>query len=192
MKLYQRVVVLLLGLTCASLLVCYRGDIPGYKYLIAQEHRTLVAHRSTHEVENREIPDSRPPVTVKDSSPSISNTIPAHTADVSNSSSLYNKIFVNPGIDLDKEQFTIAILTFRRVALLKIVIPHYCATGPKLNKIIIIWNDVGSPIPDHSEISRLCDVPLVFIQSKENKLTNRFIPYPEIETDGMLSLSPTF
>ncbi len=183
MKLYQRVV---LGLTFACFLVCYRGDIPGYRYLISHEHRTLG-------LISGEIPG--PAVTsearAKDSSSicSKSNMIPVHTRNYGSNSStiLYNKIFVNPGIDLDKEQFTIVILTFRRVALLRIIIPHYCATGSKLNKIIVIWNDVKSPIPDHTKIGRLCDVPLVFIRSKENKLTNRFIPYPEIETDGMLS-----
>ena len=90
---------------------------------------------------------------------------------------------VNNSYDLETEQFTIVILTFKRVTLLWTLIPHYCSTGKYLDKVIIIWNDVETIIPQDL-LDFKCEVPLVYIHSKENKLTNRFIPYPEIKTDG--------
>ena len=98
------------------------------------------------------------------------------------SHSTYN--FLNVKIDLNTEQFTIVIMTYKRVSLLRIIIPHYCAiTSTKLHKIVIIWNDIGTDIPNDIE-HQSCSVPLVLIKSKKNKLTNRYIPYSEIETDG--------
>ena len=97
----------------------------------------------------------------------------------------FDQMFSNHHIDLDTEQFTIVIMTYKRVKLLQTLIPHYCSTGKYLNKIIIIWNDVETSIPrDLSEYN--CEVSLVYIKPKQNKLTNRFIVYPEIETDGEL------
>lgn len=97
----------------------------------------------------------------------------------------FRKIFsVGSSKTLETEQFTILTMTYKRPSLLMMLIPHYCSTGSRLHKIIIIWNDIDTDIPQ--ELRRLtCDVQLDFIVSKENKLTNRFIPYQEIETEGM-------
>ena len=70
-------------------------------------------------------------------------------------------------------------MTFIKVWTL---IPHYCSTGKYLDKVIIIWNDVETIIPQDL-LDFKCEVPLVYVHSKENKLTNRFIPYPEIKTE---------
>ena len=100
-------------------------------------------------------------------------------------SRFFDQIFSNHKIDLDAEQFTIVIMTYKRVKLLQTLIPHYCSTGKYLNKIVIIWNDVETSIPQDL-LEYNCEVSLVYIKPKKNKLTNRFILYPEIETDGEL------
>ena len=97
----------------------------------------------------------------------------------------FHQMFSNHNIDLDTEQFTIVIMTYKRVKLLQTLIPHYCRTGKYLNKIVIIWNDVDSSIPQDL-LEYNCEVSLVYIKPKKNRLTNRFILYPEIETDGEL------
>ncbi len=95
----------------------------------------------------------------------------------------FQKLFTEHS-DIDKEQFTIVIMTYKRVTLLRKVIPHYCKTGQYLNKIIIIWNDVGGVIP-RDIMNHKCAVPLIIKLTKNNLLTNRFFPYSAITTDGM-------
>ena len=95
----------------------------------------------------------------------------------------FKQVFIQTSNDLDKEQFTIIMMTYQRPTLLRKLIPHYCRTGRYLNKILLIWNDVGGIIPKDI-LNHECDVPLKIILPPENKLTNRFFPYSEIETDG--------
>ena len=84
--------------------------------------------------------------------------------------------------DLENEKFTIVMSTYKRTGILHKVLKHYCKT-PSLDKIVVIWNNVGIPVPGSLlNISDSCEVPLKFIEEAENKLTNRFKPRPEIET----------
>lgn len=93
------------------------------------------------------------------------------------------KIFSKPETDLEKEKFTIVMTTYKRNVILQKVLNHYCKT-PHLDKIIVIWNNIGTPVPGFLlNISTSCAVPLKFIKETENKLTRRFKPRPEIETD---------
>ena len=63
---------------------------------------------------------------------------------------------------------------------------HYCR-AKSLRKILVIWNDVESQIPqDILNLANKCQVSLEFIREKENRLTNRFKPRPEIETECKL------
>ena len=92
------------------------------------------------------------------------------------------KVFDNIHTDLENEKFTIVMSTYKRTGILHGVLKHYCKT-PSLDKIIVIWNNVGIPVPASLlNISYSCEVPLKFIEEAENKLTNRFKPRPEIET----------
>ena len=95
----------------------------------------------------------------------------------------FKKIFTTSLTDIYSEQFTILIMTYKRTSILQHTIPHYCSTGAALQKIIIVWNNVGSDIPTVLTDIK-CAAKLVFIKSKQNKLTNRFIPYNEIQTEG--------
>ena len=63
------------------------------------------------------------------------------------------------------------------------VVENYCGVA-ELRKILLIWNDVESPIPPQiQELKKRCGVELQFIKSEKNKMTNRFLPRNEIETD---------
>ena len=75
------------------------------------------------------------------------------------------------------------MLTYKRTKILPKVLKHYCKTIT-LQKILVIWNDVGTPIPKYlMNLTKECDVELIFILSQENLLTNRYIPRDEIKTD---------
>ena len=95
----------------------------------------------------------------------------------------FRALFGPSSVPLDKEQFTILTMTYKRPKLLQILIPHYCSCGERLHKIVIVWNDIESDIPQYLRDIE-CEVILEFIIAKENKLTNRFIPYSQIETEG--------
>lgn len=115
-------------------------------------------------------------------SPNVSNSL--NKSQDTLSLEYFNEIFRDQAINLETEQFTIVIMTYKRAALLRTLIPHYCGTGKYLDKLLIVWNDVGTDIP-RDIAAHECDVPLVFLISKANKLTNRFIPYMEIKTKGV-------
>jgi len=83
----------------------------------------------------------------------------------------------------EKNNFTIVIQTYKRVKTLPNLLLHYCKTK-NLSKIIVIWNDVGNKIPESIlTVNNQCTVPIVFTEETVNKMTNRFKPRPEIETD---------
>ena len=93
-----------------------------------------------------------------------------------------SKVF-NQESAYEKEGFTMIMLTYKRVMVLPKLLLHYCK-AKSLRKILVIWNDVESQVPqDILDLANKCQVTLEFIQEKENKLTNRFKPRPEIETE---------
>ena len=88
------------------------------------------------------------------------------------------------GADSLDSMCTMVMLTYNRETVLKFLLSHYCKVR-SLHKIIVIWNNVNKSIPnDVLELrEKKCIPDLLFIQEKENKLTNRFKPRPEIETN---------
>ncbi len=93
--------------------------------------------------------------------------------------------------DLSTENFTIVMLTYRRESILPKILQHYCET-PRLAKIVVIWNDIEQGIPEAIlNLCNLCRIPLEFIRETENKITNRFKPRPQIETDCELFYTHT-
>ena len=137
--------------------------------------------------EKRKSEDKRIIDSARDISPYVSPNVSNSSNKSQDTLSLeyFNEIFRDQAINLETEQFTIVIMTYKRAALLRTLIPHYCGTGKYLDKVLIVWNDVGTEIP-RDIAGHECDVPLKFLISKSNKLTNRFIPYMEIETKGMI------
>ena len=85
-----------------------------------------------------------------------------------------------------REKCTLVILTYKRVKILADVIKHYCSMN-QFQKILIIWNDVSTTVPRSLyDLNQLCSADLKYIQSTQNKLTNRYLPREEIETDCKL------
>jgi alpha-1,4-N-acetylglucosaminyltransferase EXTL3 len=90
----------------------------------------------------------------------------------------------------DDEQFTIIMLTYKREKILMLLIDKYLKLA-YLNKIIVVWNSLDVKPTDGFlwKYKRFIDIrKLCVIQSRENSLNNRFIPYGQIETDAILNL----
>ena len=84
---------------------------------------------------------------------------------------------------MKKEMCTMVMQTYKRVEILPSLIMHYC-NMPTFHKVIIIWNEVGTPMPQAlRNLSENCTALLHFVLPKENLLTNRFEPRKDIETD---------
>ena len=91
-----------------------------------------------------------------------------------------NKIY---RVRSSKEQCTMVIQTYKRTQILPRVIRHYC-TMVIFHKVLIIWNDVNATIPASlTKMTKMCSALVEFVVPKENRLTNRFVPRKEIETD---------
>lgn len=82
--------------------------------------------------------------------------------------------------------FTAVILTYDRLELLFLLINKLIKV-PSLSKVLVIWNNQRKDPPHSSRWPKL-NKPLKVIQTKENKLSNRFYPYDEIETEAVLSI----
>ncbi|XP_011301425.1 exostosin-2 [Fopius arisanus] len=82
--------------------------------------------------------------------------------------------------------FTAVILTYDRVELLFSLIDKIVQV-PSLSKVLVIWNNQRKDPPPPSRWPKLSK-PLQVIKTKENKLSNRFYPYEEIETEAVLSI----
>ncbi|CAK9822085.1 Ext2 [Anthophora retusa] len=78
------------------------------------------------------------------------------------------------------------ILTYDRLELLFLLI-NKLVKVPSLSKVLVIWNNQHKDPPHSSRWPKL-NKPLKVIQTKENKLSNRFYPYDEIETEAVLSI----
>ncbi len=125
--------------------------------------------------------------TAKDQSMRSTQRLCPDTKNVTNSSTSVlerwrNEIFTSE-VDLKTEKFTIVMLTYRREAILPKILKHYCNT-PRLEKILVIWNDIEKEIPSSIlDLSKDCKTQLQFIKEAENKITNRFKPRPEVTTE---------
>ncbi|XP_040910459.1 exostosin-like 2 isoform X2 [Toxotes jaculatrix] len=87
-----------------------------------------------------------------------------------------------------EHKFTIIIQTYNRTDVLLKLLNHYQAV-PHLQRIIIVWNNVGEQTP-----LKLWNslgphpVPVVFKEQTSNRMRNRLQPFPEIDTDAVLML----
>ena len=81
---------------------------------------------------------------------------------------------------------TVLIATYKRNKLLEKVLNHLCSmslneTTRIFSKIIVSWNNINTVVPNKLT-SLLCPIPILFKYPKQNVLYNKFIHYPEIET----------
>ncbi len=83
---------------------------------------------------------------------------------------------------------TMVMLTYKREELLPRVLKHYCKVHD-LVKIVVVWNDIDTPVPQALfRLNNECRADLKFIVSKENRLTNRYVPRSEIQTECTVCL----
>ncbi|BFG06431.1 exostosin-2 [Drosophila madeirensis] len=102
-----------------------------------------------------------------------------------NPRSTFNPLFL-PSLAPKSQGFTAVILTFDRVESLFLLIQKL-AVVPSLQSILVIWNN-QKKAPPHLSTFPSISKPLKIRQTKENKLSNRFYPYPEIETEAILTI----
>ncbi|CAL4133964.1 unnamed protein product, partial [Meganyctiphanes norvegica] len=96
-----------------------------------------------------------------------------------------NPLFL-PLIAPENMGFTAVILTYDRLESLFQVIQTMVQV-PSLAKVLVVWNNQKKPPPQVSMLPKI-NVPLKVIQTRENKLSNRFYPYEEIETEAILAI----
>ncbi|CAH1799396.1 unnamed protein product [Owenia fusiformis] len=82
--------------------------------------------------------------------------------------------------------FTAVILTFDRLESLFRVITEVAKT-PSLSKVLVVWNN-QKKLPPQASLWPKINKPLKVVQTRQNKLSNRFYPYDEIETEAILAL----
>ncbi|KAF5277438.1 hypothetical protein FQA39_LY06251 [Lamprigera yunnana] len=82
--------------------------------------------------------------------------------------------------------FTAAILTYDRVESLFLLIEKLSKV-PSMSKVIVIWNHQKKAPPPLSALPKILK-PIKVIRTKANKLSNRFYPFEEIETEAILTI----
>nr|CAG4641480.1 EOG090X01LY [Eurycercus lamellatus] len=82
--------------------------------------------------------------------------------------------------------FTAVVLTYDRVESLFRVLERL-SHAPSLAKMVVVWNNQQKDPPPTSAWPRL-PKPLQIVRTKRNQLSNRFYPYPEIETEAILAM----
>ncbi|XP_055842847.1 exostosin-2 [Episyrphus balteatus] len=97
----------------------------------------------------------------------------------------HNPLFL-PLIASKTQGFTAVILTYDRVESLFTLIQKL-AIVPSLQKILVVWNNQKKLPPLPSMFPKILK-PFKVIQTRANKLSNRFFPYDEIETEAILTI----
>ncbi|XP_036836816.1 exostosin-2 [Oncorhynchus mykiss] len=82
--------------------------------------------------------------------------------------------------------FTAVVLTYDRIESLFRVITEISKV-PSLAKLLVVWNNQNKSPPEDSLWPKIA-APLKVVRTKENKLSNRFFPYDEIETEAVLAI----
>ncbi|XP_073204168.1 exostosin-2 isoform X4 [Lepidochelys kempii] len=100
-------------------------------------------------------------------------------------SSVSNPLFL-PLIPPQSQGFTAIVLTYDRVESLFRVITEVSKV-PSLSKLLVVWNNQNKNPPEDSLWPKI-RVPLKVVKTTENKLSNRFFPYDEIETEAVLAI----
>ncbi|RWS02309.1 exostosin-2-like protein, partial [Dinothrombium tinctorium] len=100
----------------------------------------------------------------------------------------YNPLsLINPKLYSRLPQgFTAVILTYDRVDSLFEVI-HRIVQAPSCVKVLVIWNNQKKKPPPPEKWPKV-NVPVKVLQTDYNKLSNRFYPFSDIETEGILAI----
>uniref|UniRef100_A0A1I8NI87 Exostosin-2 n=1 Tax=Musca domestica TaxID=7370 RepID=A0A1I8NI87_MUSDO len=82
--------------------------------------------------------------------------------------------------------FTAVILTYDRVESLFLLIEKLSVV-PSLHAILVVWNNQQKAPPLLSSFPAISR-PIKVIQTSNNRLSNRFYPYKDIETEAILTI----
>nr|XP_061809905.1 exostosin-like 2 [Nerophis lumbriciformis] len=90
--------------------------------------------------------------------------------------------------NIKTEEFTIILQTYKRDNILLKVLKN-CLAAPHLQKIIVVWNNIGVA-PSQKLIDSLGQhsIPVLFMEQTRNSLQNRLQPFAEIHTEAVLML----
>lgn len=91
-----------------------------------------------------------------------------------------------PNTSPKSQGFTAVILTYDRVASLFTLIQRLSKV-PSLMKVVVVWNNQKKQPPALQDFPKIAK-PINIIKTKANKLSNRFFPYREIETEAILHI----
>ncbi|GAB6024022.1 Exostoses (Multiple)-like 3 [Chamberlinius hualienensis] len=91
-----------------------------------------------------------------------------------------------PMIAPKSQGFTAVVLTYDRLDSLFQVIQNV-VKAPSLAKVLVVWNNQNKSPPQASMWPKI-NKPLKVVQTSENRLSNRFYPYDEIETEAILAI----
>ncbi|CAG7730661.1 unnamed protein product, partial [Allacma fusca] len=122
----------------------------------------------------------------------MKNRVFVHTAQSVNdwNENPYNMVrrspIFNPTIASRTPGFTAVILAYDRMSSLLQVIERV-ANVPSLAKILVVWNNQIKKPPGALSWPKISK-PLKIIQTSANKMSNRFYPYEEIETEAVFAL----
>ncbi|XP_065189355.1 exostosin-like 3 [Sycon ciliatum] len=86
----------------------------------------------------------------------------------------------------EPERFTVVLLTYRRELVLYNALQRL-VNLPRLDKVIVVWNDDQNGPSEEVSWPEL-QVPLEVVKVKRNSLNNRFLPLDNIQTAAVLSL----
>lgn len=85
---------------------------------------------------------------------------------------------------LASDSFTLIMQTYNRTDLLLKLLNHYQAI-PHLQKVIVVWNNVGEKAPEETwNTLGPHPVPVIFKVQTVNHMRNRLQVFPELETKG--------
>jgi len=91
-----------------------------------------------------------------------------------------------PALSPPNSGFTALILTYDRLESLFQAI-NKVSQAPSLSRVVVVWNHQTNSPPPVDEWPKITK-PLKVIQTSANKLSNRFYPYSEIDTECVLSM----
>ena len=86
--------------------------------------------------------------------------------------------------------FTVLLQTYNRTDLLLKLLHHYSAI-PNVDRIVVVWNNVGvTPPIDLWNSFQPHPVPVDFLPQSANKMRNRLQNFREIRTEGEIPFIP--
>ena len=90
---------------------------------------------------------------------------------------------------VSKNTFTVLFPAYKRNDILGRVLHFHCNFA-LMDWVIVVWNDVDKPTITENFINYNCskELHVFFKRPLVNSVNNRFIPYPEIKTEGINSL----